>query len=127
MKSEKELLIGFVSHVFKSSDTENDTFSHSALAKLSLTSIRMVASDALEACSGLKKMQQDKLSSELQELGLPPLEAYQNRGFKEFLKIVGRGKIRKEKELRVIQSLSETTILSPEHQKIAYELLDTYN
>ncbi|MEP1382381.1 MAG: hypothetical protein ABJK64_01165 [Paraglaciecola sp.] len=127
MKSEKEILVGFVAHVFNGPDEGNDIFSITALSKHSLTALRMVANDALEVCSGMKKSEQEKISVELQYLGLPALESLQLKAFKEFLKIVNRGRIRHDKEYDIVRSLSQTTVLDQEHQELAYQLLDGFN
>jgi hypothetical protein len=125
MKTEKEILAEFVALVFKAND-DKDYLSKKCLMNGSLSSVRQVANDAIEISSQMRKSDQTKLDEKLLSLGLPSLHSLQNKSFREFMKILNRGSIKKEQEYRLVRSISETEVLSNKHQECAYNLLECY-
>lgn len=127
MKTEKEILAEFIALVFKTSECSAFGFlSKESLMKGSLTSLRLAANDAIEVSSHMRKAEQAVLDAKLLSIGLPSLSSMQNKTFREFMKIVNRGSIRKEQEYRLVRSLAETELLNSEQQEIAYQMLECY-
>lgn len=125
MKTEKEILAEFVALVFKTNEAF-DYLSKESLMKGSLTSVRLAANDAIEISSHMRKTDQAALDSKLLSIGLPSLSSFQNKSFREFMKVLNRGSIKKEQEYRLVCSISETEMLSHEQQESAYYMLECY-
>ncbi|WP_289032072.1 hypothetical protein [uncultured Paraglaciecola sp.] len=125
MKTEKEILAEFVALVFRANDTF-DCLSKENLMKGSLTSVRIVANDAIEISSQMRKTDQAELDSKLLSIGLPSLSSLQDKSFREFMKVLNRGSIKKEQEYRLVRSISETELLSKEQKECAYYMLERY-
>jgi len=127
MKTEKEILAEFTALVFENGQPSTmDMFGRENLLKGSLTSVRLAANDALELSALMRQDEQNKLNLKMKESGLPSLTTMHNKAFRDFVKIATRGIIKKEQEYRLVRSVSETTILSPEQQSVAYKLLESY-
>lgn len=121
MKTEKEILAEFVGLVFGNDDIDsNDTLSKSKLLNGSLSSVRIVANNALEISGYMKKSEQDKLNSSMIAAGFSSLYSFQDKAFRAFLRILNRGNIQKLEAFRLVKAISETNLLTEEHRNAAY-------
>lgn len=124
MKTEKEILCEFVGLVFRADD--NDVLSAKHLLKSSLTSVRIVANEAIEISSHLNESDRGKLNAKMIEAGLPPLTSLQDKAFRDFLKIANRGNIKNDGEFYLVKSVLGSSLLNKDHQRLAFKLIDNY-
>ena len=95
----------------------------------SVRGLREAARDMVEMCEDLSTEQVAALDARLARAGLPTLSLMRDARYRDFLRVLSRGRIASEDECRLVSSYVsdvESAALSPDARSVAHALLDEF-